>query len=63
MNRKYPWAKWLSRKRFALLKDRDFTCQPHSMAQTIRTRFAKDGVHVSIKIDGDEVTVTKQEAN
>lgn len=55
---RYPWAKWFRRRTFTLRKGKDFTCQPHSMAQQIRNAAFRHRVTVSIAIDGNEVDTT-----
>ena len=59
---RYPWEKWFTKKGkkdgiFHLKRGREFTCQPHSMAQQVRNAAAARRVKVSIVIDGDQLSV------
>ena len=57
---KYPWERWLSRKRpFVLKQGVDFTIQTHGMAQMIRDKCSRrDDLSVSIKFIGSNLEVT-----
>lgn len=58
VERKYPWERWFSQSRFRLRQGKHYTCQPHSMAQQVRTNAMYYGVSVSIRIRGDLIVVT-----
>lgn len=47
---KHPWDKWFRRKQFCLVRGRHYTCQPHSMAQQVRTAALKRSLSISIRI-------------
>lgn len=55
----YPWSKWFSKKRFTLVKGRDFDCQTYSMALQLRRKAAKLGVRVSLSVTEDTINVEK----
>jgi hypothetical protein len=55
---RYPWHRWLSRQnRLTLVHGKDFGCQPHSMAQQCRNAALQLGVQLSIRINGDTLTI------
>jgi hypothetical protein len=56
---KYPWDKWFSKPSFKLVSGQDFTCMIHSMIVQIRNVASSRGESVSIKVDGDTITVVK----
>ena len=61
---RYPWGRWLKRKRLVLVKGRDFDCQPHSMAQQVRNAAARANIpssKLSVFIDGEKVTVQRKD--
>ena len=54
----YPWHRWLRRRSLLrLVRGEDYACQPHSMAQQVRNAAVREGVGVSVHIDGDVVAV------
>lgn len=56
---RHPWKQWLSRKRkFCLVKGKDYSCQTHSMAQQFRNLASKMNLRVSIQIRGDQLTIS-----
>lgn len=57
-NRRYPWERWFSKRKFTLVKGRHYECQPHSMAQQVRSAASKYGCRVSIKLEGETITAT-----
>jgi len=55
---RYPWDKWLSRKRkFKLLRGVDFFCQPHSMGMQIRNAATIRGLRAKVHILEDLLEV------
>lgn len=58
----YPWKKWFSVKQKTLTKGKDFTCQPHSMAQQVRNAARKYGKTVSVFIEDETVTIEVKRA-
>ena len=56
---RYPWDRWLGKKRIVLRRGRDYRCQPHSMGVQVRNAAAARGVHVSVKILEGEITVRR----
>ena len=56
-NQKYDWDKLFKRRQFNLVRGRDYTCQPHSMAQHVRNMAAIKHVHVNVTIDEGTVSV------
>lgn len=55
--RKYPWDRWLRRRRLVLTRGVQFHCEPHGMAQQVRNAAAKRNKRVSININGSTVRV------
>ncbi len=55
---KYPWDNWFSRKQLRLVRGRDYTCMPHSMAQQIRNKATVVDKSVSIRIENEVLIVT-----
>ncbi len=58
---RYPWTRWFRKKKFELVKGRDFhRIEPYVMSQQIRSYAFRRGFSVSVKIHGSkrlEVTV------
>lgn len=49
--KRYPWEKWFKKRRkFTLVKGKDFNCQPHGMAQQIRSRCRRQTPPLSANI-------------
>ena len=52
----HPWNKWFSqgaralKGTFTLKQGKDFRCEPHSMAQQVRTAASKRGLKVSLSL-------------
>ena len=62
-NVKYPWNKWFQRKRFRLIRGRDYHCMPHSMSVQIRNAAIQRGVRVRVQIMMDgTILVEKKNA-
>jgi len=57
---RYPWEKWLKRRKITLKQGTDFSCQPHSLSVMIRTRAKQFDVEVSVSIDGKFVTIERR---
>ncbi len=55
---KYDWDKLFKRKKFTIVRGRDFHCQMHSMAQQVRNAAVAREKHVSVNINEDVITVT-----
>lgn len=56
-NVRYPWKKWLQRKRALTLRQgKDFDCLPHSFAQQMRNAGYRYGYRVSITVSDRAVT-------
>ncbi len=55
---RYPWNRWLKRKRFRLVRGKDFACMPHSMAVQVRNAAAKQSIRVSVTIDENILSIT-----
>lgn len=64
---RHPWDRWFCRgpyrdrgpfRRVCLRRIRDYDCMPHSMAVQIRNAAAARGLHVSVRIEEDVITVT-----
>ena len=47
---KYPWDRWFRRKRFTLVKNKDYDCMTHSMAIQVRQAAWKREIQVSVRI-------------
>ena len=47
---RYPWDMWLKKKKFTLVKGKDYRGMPHSMAQQIRNAAHSRNLKVSISI-------------
>lgn len=58
---RYPWDEWFKMSSFTIRRNVQFFCQPHGMSQQIRNAAVTRGKHVTIKIDGDSLTVTVKE--
>lgn len=50
---RYPWDQWFKRRKFRLVRHRQFNCQCHSMGVQVRNAAAKRGIRISINIDED----------
>jgi len=68
---KYPWQRWIpssliegsTRTRtLTLQRGRDFSCQPHGMAQMIRNRISRLGypIHLSVEVRESGLTITME---
>lgn len=57
--RRYPWKSWFSKSIFYLKQGVDYDIMPHSMAQMVRNRAAKNkpALTASIKIRPDGTIV------
>ena len=55
---KYPWEKWLSKKRFTLKKGKHFKCSLTAMAQQVRNNAADRELKVSVSTN-DELRLLK----
>ena len=49
--RRYPWETWFARKRFTLVRGRDYDCLTHGMAQTVRNAAASDKFRVKVRLE------------
>lgn len=61
----HPWPRWfeaLEKKSLVLLRGKDFSCQPHSLAMQIRQRAAQRKLKCSIRINEGELIVSCWEA-
>ena len=56
-NAKYPWDRWFKQKKVVLERQRDYTCQPHSMGVMIRAAARERKVCVSVKIHDGRISV------
>lgn len=64
-NAKYDWDKWFRRKRFTLVRGKDYSCSQGVMAQQIRTAAHRRGFYVSL-VEGEgtfTVIVREEKAN
>ncbi len=60
-NCKYPWDRWLKRKRkFKLKRGVDYDCMTHAMAVAVRKAATRHDVSVSVGIGEDYLTVKVQ---
>lgn len=46
--RLYPWETWLGRKRFTILRGRDYACSQGTMSQSIRNMASKAGLKAHV---------------
>lgn len=46
-SRHYPWDVWLAKRRFQLIKGRDYECRTWTMAQQVTNRANKAGLRAS----------------
>lgn len=53
----HPFSKWFNRKKFKLIRGRDFVCMTHCMAVQLRRYAAKEGYEISIHIMDDILDV------
>ncbi len=47
-HRKYPWGKWLAKKKFTLLHGKDYTVSSRCMGEIVRLASRKAGFYASI---------------
>jgi hypothetical protein len=55
---RYPWDKWFAKSKFVLTKGVDFNCMAHSMIVQLRNVAASRGVSVSVRSEGNILSVT-----
>jgi hypothetical protein len=55
---RYPWDVWLSKSKLILRRGRDYSCQPHSMAQQVRNAASARGILVSVVLVDGTITVS-----
>lgn len=48
--RRYPWARWLARSRFTLLRGKDYTIETRGMVQMLRSTSLLPKYRVKLKI-------------
>jgi len=58
---RYPWKRWLSRRKITLQRSKDYNCQPHAMAQQCRNAAAKAGIKLSIHINDNTLTLVRKD--
>lgn len=54
---RYPWDRWLSKRRTTLRRGRDFQCQLHSMGVQMRNAALLRGIPVSVHLKDDVLVV------
>lgn len=62
---KYPWTKWMSKpigKPFKLTRGKEFTGEPHGMAQMIRNYALRYGYVVTVSTHSDSIIATIESA-
>jgi len=52
---KYPWERWLSGKRYKLVRGKHFDCDPYVLVLQLRRKATSLDKRVTAKVDGDEV--------
>lgn len=57
---RYPWRRWLTRRKLTLVQGRDYQCQPYVMAQQCRNAAARMDVLLSIHIEGDTLRIVNR---
>lgn len=58
---RYPWDKWMKRKKLTLVKGIDYQCQTHGMIQQLRTKATKLGLFVSVSVKEDCIEASFRE--
>jgi hypothetical protein len=46
----YPWTKWFRKRRFRLLRGRDYICSTHGMAAMIRNKAGTPAYRLEVAI-------------
>lgn len=57
---RYPWDKWLKRKRFTLRRGEDFNCMTHCMSLLLRNAAHRRGIQVQVFTVGEDLEVTQK---
>jgi len=52
---KHPWERWLSGKRYKLVRGKHFECEAYALVLQLRRKAASLDKRVTAKVNGDEV--------
>ena len=47
----HPWDRWFRKRRFRLLRGRDYTCMTHCMSVQVRAAAIKRGLRASVMVN------------
>lgn len=57
---RYPWDRWLKRKKFTLYQGIDYNCMTHCMSILLRNAAHRRGIQVQVFTVGDSLQVTQK---